>query len=71
MFVIDSKLGLRPGFLMRLKKSEFRMKRNLFEKAFVYQQGNGAIEHKISQFCDNNEPFNAKNTAITGDFSSR
>jgi len=56
---------------MRLKKSEFRVKRNLFEKAFVYQQGNGAIEHKISQFCDNNEPFNAKNTAITGDFSSR
>jgi hypothetical protein len=31
---------------MRRKKSEFRVKRNLCEKTFAYQQGSAGIEHK-------------------------
>jgi hypothetical protein len=38
------------GFLMQRKKSEFRVKRNLFEKTFAYQQKGAGIEHKISDF---------------------
>jgi hypothetical protein len=35
---------------MRRKKSEFRVKRNLFEKTFAYQRRSAGIEHKISNF---------------------
>jgi hypothetical protein len=35
---------------MRRKKSEFRVKRNLAEYTFAYQQKSAGIEHKISDF---------------------
>ncbi|MFZ0033769.1 MAG: hypothetical protein WAK60_02110 [Sedimentisphaerales bacterium] len=38
------------GFLVQRKKSEFEVKRNLFEKPFAYQQKGAGIEHKISDF---------------------
>jgi len=49
------------------------------EKAFAYQPSalvfnkktRGAIEHKISQPYERNEPVNTKNAAITGDFGIR
>jgi len=41
------------------------------KKAFAYQQGNVAIEHKISQFRGKKKFVNNKNAAITADFGTR
>jgi hypothetical protein len=40
----------RQGFEKRRKKSEFKVKRNLFEKTFAYRRRSAGIEHKISDF---------------------
>ena len=47
-------------------KSEFSVKRNLFEKkTFAYQQWSASVEHKINQFRAKNEPVNVKSATIS------
>ncbi len=58
------------GLLMRRKKSEIRVKRNLFEKVFAYQRSSAGIEHK-STILEEKEVFNVKNAAIKGNFDPK
>ena len=40
-------------------KSEFSVKRNLFEEAFAYTRGSASFEHKIGQFQGKNKSLDA------------
>jgi len=70
-FVVDSKVNLESGLLMRCRKVNLGWNEICLKKTFVYQRNSAGIEQKISQFSDKKTLVNAKNATITGDFNSK
>ena len=52
-------------------RSEFRVERNLCEKALAYQHGGSVIGQKISQISVKIEPIGARNIVFVGNLSIR